>query len=142
MLFTRLRIKLARIDRTKRITVFIQCFFRFWNVNVNVSWTFSTIFFPMRYCVPDRSATDSMSVFDRLRPYFDQKSSETLRNGQGRWTIGNLCKITFTVRSRSRFKIERNTVNINCIEIYKCNFFPNFLKQFCNLETLAKTTIT
>ena len=86
------------------------------------------LFVPRHYCVlawsfcssilADRLHKCSMTVSERFRIVF--KRSETIRNGRnGQWetfmiiwpTIRKACKIKFTVRSRSSFKIERVTVN-------------------------------
>ena len=89
--------------------LFLQCFFHFWNVNVNIfhysfqdvirsrlerswplAWAFSTLLCP-----------------EKLR---NGKERSGMVNGQGRWTV-----LKFKKKSRSRFRNERNTVLILCV---------------------------
>ncbi len=97
----------------------VQCFFRFWNVNVNVPWTFSTIRskallrydsnVPKRswpFNVPDRSPflTVTKSVPERSWAFAER--SGTLRNAQERSG-----RVMVTVRNGHGNGQERWTVN-------------------------------
>jgi hypothetical protein len=73
---------------------------RFWTFHER-SWTFHERFPPFS------TACDLFKTRKAKKHSWNvQKRSGTL-DGQGRWTVWNDCKITFTLRSHSRFKNER-----------------------------------
>jgi len=90
----------------KHVTVI----FPFWSVSMNAPWTFLTIRSKALLRPGSNIPERSMSVFDHLWPFLEQKISETCQEQDGE-RPGKLDGWTFAKSlSRSLFKNQRTTV--------------------------------